>query len=93
MEFVSDENVFQRLEVGAGLRVLVRVEVRNVGLERRADLRHHGVPHPSDAHPFAQFTLLQDGKWDESRSNCGLRMRHGAASDKLLTFFTATLIF
>lgn len=52
--------MFQRLEVGAGLRVLVCVEVRNVGLKRCADLGHDGVPQPSDAHPFPQFTLLQD---------------------------------
>lgn len=58
--------MLQRLEVGAGLRVLVSVEVRNVGLKRRADLRHDGVPHPGDAHPFPQLTLLQDAK-QESR--------------------------
>lgn len=84
--------MFQRLEVGAGLRVLVRVQVRNVGLKRRADLRHEGVPHPGDAHPFPQLALLQGGK-HESRSNGGFRMLLGAGRDKPLTFFTATLIF
>lgn len=54
--------MFQRLEVGAGLRVLVRVEVGNVGLKRRADLRHDGVPHPSHADPLPQFALLQSGE-------------------------------
>lgn len=73
VEFVSDKSVFQGLEVGAGLRVLVGVEVWDVGLERRADLGHDGVPHPSNAHPFPQFTLLQKGE-HEALSNCGLHM-------------------
>lgn len=54
--------------MGAGLRVFADVKVGDVGLKRRVDLGHDRVPHPSNAHPLPQFTLLQGASTDRCLS-------------------------
>lgn len=60
VELVSDKRVFEGFEMDASLRVSLDVEVGDVRLKRFVDCGHDGVPHPGDARPLPQLTLLLD---------------------------------
>lgn len=58
MKLVSDERVFERLEMGLRLRVPLDVEVGDVRLERRVHFGRQGVPHSRNSRSFSQLTFL-----------------------------------
>lgn len=86
VELVSDKWVFQSFDLDASLWVSVDVKLGDVWLKWRVDFGHNGIPYPSDAHPFPQFTLLlnentRGQQFDEITPCCFYHTTHITFSD------------